>query len=93
MANSLAAMHKEAIAEQLVRLVRLNPLYSRETFSLDTHMEIAINIDELRMQTLYLKLYDIAFSLISSYGLADNERLSAAVDIVELVRNKLTGNE
>jgi hypothetical protein len=56
-------------------------------------MEIAINIDELRMQTLYLKLYDIAFSLISSYGLADNERLSAAVDIVELVRNKLTGNE
>ena len=39
--------------------------------------------------------FETAFSLLGSggYGLANNERLSAAVDIIELVKNKLRGNE
>ena len=97
MANSLATVHKEAIAEQLVRLVRLIPSIPGGVLLdlSDPQGSIAAMLSEQKRQIVYFKVFDTAFSLLDTgnYGLSQNERLSAAVDIVELVRNKIEGNE
>ncbi len=99
MTNSLASTHKEAIAIQLVRFVHLIPntpfniWFSEERYEIEPTTPTALS--HQMTLSLYFRLFDTAFSLLStgSYGLGDTERLSAAVDIVELVKNKLTGNE
>lgn len=97
MPNSLAQSHKEAIAKEIVRLIRLIPSapsgIAFSTFTTDPQETLAAILSEQNMQTLYLKIFDIALShLDDSYQQGTSERFSAAVDIVELVKEKWSGN-
>ncbi len=98
MADKVAAPTKEAIAKQLMKLIHLIPINSGGIFlsengKSDTNVAVAVVLDQQRLQTLYLKLYDIAYSALASHGLGENDRVTEAVEIIEIVRNKIDRNE
>ena len=89
---------KEEIAEQIVRLIRLltitpgSILFSE--YGAFTQINTAAVTIEQNSQMLYLWVYRTAYDLLKDQGLpGEIERVTAAVDIVELVKNKLTGEE
>ena len=86
---------KEDVAEQIVRLIRviaITPggiLFSE--YGAFTQINTAAVTIEQNMQMLYLWVYRTAYDLLKNKGmLGEIEHVTAAVDIVELVKNKLT---
>jgi hypothetical protein len=89
---------KEDIANQIVRLIRIltitpgGILFSE--YGAFTQINTAAVTIEQNSQMLYLWVYRTAYDLLKDQGIAGEvERVTATVDIVELVKNKLTGNE
>ncbi len=90
---------QEKIAEQLTKLVRLIPttptrIWLSDFVSPEAESNTAVTLMDQRTQALYLWLYDKADVLLNEYGFnSDVERITAAVDIVEIVKKKLAGSE
>jgi len=89
---------KEALAEQIIRFIRLIPHFPGgislgSVMTSDNQESTAAMLYERNMQNLYFKIFELALPLASHYGNGDEEVLTAAVDIVELVRNKLSGDK
>src|SRR5258706_2684892 len=86
---------KEGVAEQIVRLIlviAITPggiLFSE--YGSFTQINTAAVTIEQNTQMLYLWVYRTAYDLLKGQGMmGEIEHVSAAVDIVELVKNKLT---
>ena len=87
---------KEAYAEQIVRLIRLMPDYPGGImFGMgDAQQATAAVLYEQKTQDMYFKIFDIAFSFSSGFNNSSGqEEITMAVDIVELVKNKLSSKE
>ncbi len=89
---------KEGVAEQIVRLIRViaitpgGVLFSE--YGAFTQINTAAVTIEQNMQMLFLWVYSTAYDLLKSQGMmGEIEHVTAAVDIVELVKNKLTAEE
>jgi len=89
---------KEDVAEQIVRLIRLIPitpggiLFSE--YGSFTQINTAAVTIEQNTQMLYLWVYRTAYDLLKSQNMmSEIEHVTAAVDVVELVKNKLTAEE
>jgi hypothetical protein len=97
MAKSGLEWYKEAVAEQLVRLVRLIPIVPDHIVlsgfgDTDPLAGIPALLVDQNTQALYFRMYEIASTHLGAYGMVDGvERITEAVDIVELAKNKLTG--
>jgi hypothetical protein len=85
-------------AEQILRLIRLiaitpgGILFSE--YGAFTQINTAAVTIEQNTQMLYLWVYSTAYDLLKGQGmLGEIEHVTAAVDIVELVKNKLTAEE
>jgi hypothetical protein len=89
---------KEDIANQIVRLVRLIPITPGGIFFSEygafTQINTAAVTIEQNTQMLYLWVYSTAYDLLKGQGMmGEIEHVTAAVDIVELVKSKLTAEE
>src|ERR1700737_897235 len=89
---------KEAIAEQIVRLIRLIPitpggiLFSE--YGSFTQINTASVLVEQNTQMLFLWVYRTAYDLLKGRVMTGEiELVTTAVDIVELVKSKLTAQE
>ncbi len=89
---------KEDIAQQIVRLIRLltitpgGILFSE--YGAFTQINTAAVTIEQNSQMLFLWVYNTAYDLLKGQGMmGDVEHVTATVDVVELVKNKLTPEE
>ena len=89
---------KEDVAEQMVRLIRviaITPggiLFSE--YGAFTQINTAAVAIEQNMEMLYLWVYRTVYDLLKSQNMmSEIERVTAAVDIVELVKSKLASGE
>jgi hypothetical protein len=89
---------KENIAEQIVRLIRLisitpGGILFSEYGAFKQINTAAVTIEQ-NSQMLYLWVYSTAYDLLKGQGMmGEIEHVTAAVDIAELVKNKLTAEE
>lgn len=86
---------KEAIADQLVRFVRLLPYapggITINAFGTSDIQESTVAIlYEQKEADIYFKLLDRALALVMRDEIRDEAGLTAAVDIVEIVKKNLT---
>lgn len=93
--STLSQTDKVVMANHIVRLVKLIPRYIVELewpangAPVDIGSSIvASQINQLK-QDLYLKVYDIAFSLVSQYQGDRDQLVEATVDVVEIVKRRL----
>lgn len=89
---------KEDVAGQMVRLIRVIPitpggiLFSE--YGAFTQINTAAVTIEQNMEMLYIWVYRTAYDLLKSQNMVSEiERVTAAVDIVELVKSKLAAGE
>jgi hypothetical protein len=89
---------KEALADQIVRLIRLIPITPGgilfNEYGAFTQINTASVLVEQNTQLLYLWVYRTAYDLLKGQGMiGEIELVTTAVDIVELVKSKLTAQE
>ncbi len=87
---------KEAFAEQIARLIRLMPNYPGGImFGMgDTQETTATVLYEQKTQDMYFRIFDMALSYSKGFNHnSGQEEFTMAVDIVELVKNKLSGKK
>lgn len=89
---------KEAIADQLVRFVRLLPNapggITFNAYSASDIQESTVAVlYEQKEADIYFKLLDRALALVMRDEVRDEAGLTAAVDIVEIVKKKLASGE
>jgi hypothetical protein len=92
------AQFKEGIADQIVRLIRILTITPGSILFFEygafTQINTAAVTIEQNSQMLFLWVYNTAFDLLKGQGMTgDVEHVTATVDIVELVKKKLTGGE
>lgn len=89
---------KEDIAKQITRLIRIltitpGGILFSEYGAFTQINTAAVTIEQNSLQ-LYLWAYNTAYELLKSQeAMSEVERVTAAVDIVELVKNGLTAEE
>jgi len=87
---------KEAFAEQIARLIRLIPDYPGGIMlgMGDAQQATAAVVYGQKTQDMYFKIFDMAFSYSSGFNTnSGEEEFAMAVDIVELVKNKLSSKD